>query len=266
MTRRRDAVRPTLPGPSPALLQALLDDLDAQGCPVPGAEEYSALLLEALTLDPPPKPQSLLELDGEGMQAHMRALAEHHVLAEVARNRFAPQVQQAVCVEMAGVVREHADALVTHLNTLFEPLFAQARDLRARGVRETHTAADVITMDEETIHQWNNFPETAAELDALAELRFDLTRVALVAPGTKRDQPAAESMWGVCLGNGALTYDQPGEGPVARWLRLAANPDVRLTGPSEIDALTQLTHDVPELNIGMLAATAAARHTEENDQ
>ena len=250
-----------IPGPNQAGLVALICALENRGISLPEAERFELLSTIGVVLDPPEPPASLLALSEDQLQAWIRAQALHHLAVDVAHKHFAYRAVQALTGEMAGCVRNQADTIIAALNEQFTPLFERARALRDAGVTEDATAADVIKMDAATIAMWNEFGPVADELDALAELRFDLSRVALVAPATKETHRVDGRLWAACLGDQNLTYDIPGEGPVSRWLRLAANPTIRLAGPADLTDLDKLTLEVPELNVGMLAAIAAHRAT-----
>ena len=253
-----------IPGPTQAGLVGLVAALENHGINLPEGERFELLTTIGVVLDPPEPPPSLLALDEHELQAWVRVQALHSLAVDVAHKRFAHLAVQGLADEMAGAIRFHVDAIVADLDAQFEPLFERARILRAAGVTEQATAADVITMDAETIAKWNEFGPVADQLDTLAELRFDLSRVALVAPAT-RTSVAGNRLWGACLGDPNLVYDVPGETPVSRWLRLAANPTIRLASPADLSDLDRLQLEVPDLNAGMLAAIAAHRATTTTD-
>lgn len=243
----------TDPGPTVDGLLLLATDLDGLGVTVPRAEDFLDRVAAPAPKAPTP-PASILDASDAEMHAYAREMALWRLTSDRERDTAA-DLTKALCAQFAGLIQTDADAIVDALRPDFDAGVEEARHLRALGVTESDTPATLITRDPETIAAWNRFRTvTAPALDQIAEARIGLTRVAGVPPRRPRGQVGRRD-FGLCFG--VHDYDQPGEEPWARWVRLA--PYAELRAPSTITQLAELAHS-DLVNPDVLAAVAADRH------
>lgn len=133
------------PGPTREGLLTLADTLAGLGVDVPDAEAFLERVLMPLP-DAPTPPASLLRATDAELGAYAREVALHRTLADRERGVMA-DLASGVCVEFAGVLRAHADAIVDQLRPAFEDAITYARELAELGVTEDDTPATLITRD-----------------------------------------------------------------------------------------------------------------------
>lgn len=244
MTRHDELIEP---GPVLALLQDLASTLTGLG--VTCVPQLDAFAVRSLTVPGVPAPQvpaSLLDADDDELGDYVRDKALHEALNAPAGSGFGPSVVEVVrsavvsgmCQELAGLIREHADAIVGELRPIFTQAADKAREVAGFGIAATDSAEVIIENEPEVVAVWRDFRDNyAGVLDQISDARINMTRVARVAPV----RPA----WDTSPGGrdygplfGVRELDRPGEASWQRWVRLSA--DLALPAPSTFGPLDSL--------------------------